>query len=102
MDGTMVEFLLEQIGDPKVTARRMFGGHGLYRDGAMFALVYDEAVYVKMIEQEARTSRRQPFQPQPNRTFRTFREVFEGELQNRDRLAVLIERAQAAALAGRR
>lgn len=32
----------------QVTARRMFGGHGLYRDGLMFALVADEMLYLKI------------------------------------------------------
>lgn len=30
-----------------VTVRRMFGGHGVFRDGLMFALVSDEALYLK-------------------------------------------------------
>lgn len=30
-----------------VTARRMFGGHGLYLDGAMFAIVGDGVLYLK-------------------------------------------------------
>jgi DNA transformation protein and related proteins len=30
-----------------VTARKMFGGHGLYHDGVMFALVADETLYLK-------------------------------------------------------
>jgi DNA transformation protein len=31
-----------------VTARAMFGGHGLYRDGQMFALVTDDTLYLKV------------------------------------------------------
>jgi DNA transformation protein len=31
-----------------VRARRMFGGHGLYRDDLMFALEADEQLYVKV------------------------------------------------------
>lgn len=31
-----------------VRARRMFGGHGLYRDALMFALEADEQLYVKV------------------------------------------------------
>lgn len=27
--------------------RRMFGGHGIFRDGLMFALVFDGTVYLK-------------------------------------------------------
>jgi len=30
-----------------VSARRMFGGHGLFRGGLMFALVSDETLYLK-------------------------------------------------------
>lgn len=30
-----------------VTARRMFGGYGIYRDGLMFALVADDTLYLK-------------------------------------------------------
>lgn len=30
-----------------VSARRMFGGHGLYREGLMFALIADERLYFK-------------------------------------------------------
>lgn len=34
-----------------VLARAMFGGHGLYRDGVMFALVADGELYLKVDEQ---------------------------------------------------
>lgn len=30
-----------------VAARRMFGGHGIYRGGIMFALIADDALYFK-------------------------------------------------------
>ncbi|TFH87286.1 TfoX family protein [Billgrantia azerbaijanica] len=30
-----------------ITARRMFGGHGIYHEGLMFALVADETLYLK-------------------------------------------------------
>ncbi len=30
-----------------VAARRMFGGHGLYRDERMFALIVDDTLYLK-------------------------------------------------------
>ena len=38
--------LLEPFGD--VSARRMFGGHGLFRDGVMFALEADDVLYFKV------------------------------------------------------
>ncbi|HVL64814.1 MAG TPA: TfoX/Sxy family protein, partial [Actinomycetota bacterium] len=39
-DESLVRYLLDQLDDEEVSARRMFGGHGIYRDGRMFALVY--------------------------------------------------------------
>ncbi len=30
-----------------IKARKMFGGHGIYHDGVMFALVADEILYLK-------------------------------------------------------
>ena len=37
--------LFEAFGP--VAVRRMFGGHGIYRDGVMFGLVADDALYLK-------------------------------------------------------
>ena len=37
--------LFEAFGP--VTVRRMFGGHGVYRDGVMFGLVSNDALYLK-------------------------------------------------------
>jgi DNA transformation protein len=47
----MSEFVAHVLGlmQPwaSVSARRMFGGHGLYRDGTFFALIVDETLYLK-------------------------------------------------------
>ena len=40
--------LLEKWG--QVTARRMFGGHGLYHEELMFAIVMDNRLYLKADE----------------------------------------------------
>ena len=37
--------LLMPLGE--VSARRMFGGYGIYKDGAMFGLVADDRFYIK-------------------------------------------------------
>lgn len=37
--------LLQALG--AVSAKRMFGGYGLYREGLMFALIADDTLYVK-------------------------------------------------------
>lgn len=50
-DAAFVADLVERFGVfAPVTPRRMFGGHGLFVEGAMFALVYDGAVYLKTDE----------------------------------------------------
>jgi len=40
--------LLEALGG--VSARKMFGGYGLFREGRMFALIADEELYLKVDE----------------------------------------------------
>jgi DNA transformation protein len=40
-----IQELLEKWG--QVTARRMFGGHGLYHEGLMFGIVIDNRLYLK-------------------------------------------------------
>jgi DNA transformation protein len=43
-----IAFLEEQMaGFGRVSARRMFSGAGLFRDGLMFALVVDDVLYFK-------------------------------------------------------
>jgi DNA transformation protein len=43
-----VDYVLELLGPfGSVGARRMFGGHGMYLDGLMFALVSGDALYLK-------------------------------------------------------
>ncbi len=41
--------LFEKWG--QVTARRMFGGHGLYHEGLMFAIVMNNRLYLKADDQ---------------------------------------------------
>ena len=43
-----VEHVLELVAPfASVSARRMFGGFGIYRDGLMFALVAGDVLYLK-------------------------------------------------------
>ncbi|KRD74912.1 TfoX/Sxy family protein [Lysobacter sp. Root983] len=49
MSNDYLDYLRDLMaGFGTVTSRRMFGGHGLYRDGVIFALVDDDALYVKV------------------------------------------------------
>jgi DNA transformation protein len=44
-----VEFVLESLRPlGGVSARRMFGGHGIYKDGVMFALIAYDQLYLKV------------------------------------------------------
>jgi len=46
-----LDYLLDQLSAwGGVSARRMFGGAGLYRDGKMFGLVADDVAYLKVGE----------------------------------------------------
>ena len=46
-----IGYVLELLGPfGTVGSRRMFGGHGVYLDGLMFAIVSDDALYLKADE----------------------------------------------------
>ncbi|WP_396431262.1 TfoX/Sxy family protein [Limnohabitans sp.] len=46
-----IPFVQELLEDwAPVSARRMFGGHGLYHEGLMFAIVMDQWLYLKAEE----------------------------------------------------
>ena len=67
-----IEYILDQLSLwQHVTARTMFGGAGLYRDGKMFGLISDDAAYLKVDESnrkefiEAGSS---PFKPYPDKS----------------------------------
>ena len=66
-----LEFVLDQLaalGD--VTAKSMFGGHGLYRDGVFFGIVWNGTLYLKTDDHtRAGFERRglRPFQPYGDR-----------------------------------
>jgi len=75
----MVGFLLDQLDDPAVTPRAMFGGRGIYRDGSMFAILYRVEVYMKTPQDEAFSSR-EPLRPNARQTLRSYRPVCPDEL----------------------
>ena len=45
--GRFVDHVVDLLGPLDASARRMFGGHGIFRDGLMFALIADDRLYVK-------------------------------------------------------
>ena len=48
MDPEFIRDLFAPFG--QVTVRRMFGGAGIYREGVMFALEFDGAIFLKVDE----------------------------------------------------
>lgn len=48
LSGDYLDYVIELLGPfGTVSARPMFGGHGIYLDGRMFALVSDDMLYLK-------------------------------------------------------
>ena len=51
MSDDFVDYVLELFGPfGTVVSRRMFGGHGVYLDGLMFAIISEDTLYLKADE----------------------------------------------------
>jgi DNA transformation protein len=51
MSDEFIDYVMELLGPfGTVGARRMFGGHGVYLDGLMFAIVSEDMLYLKADE----------------------------------------------------
>jgi DNA transformation protein len=51
MSNDFVDYVMELLGPfGTIGARRMFGGHGVYLDGLMFAIVSEDTLYLKADE----------------------------------------------------
>lgn len=92
---------LQAVGP--VTARRMFGGHGIFLDGLMFALVSDNNLYFKVdeiSEADFKAADLEPFKYKKNGTdikmsyYQAPADVFD----SRDMMCEWGNRAYAAAL----
>lgn len=72
-----MQFVCDQLGD--ATARRMFGGWGLYRGGAIAGIVHEGRVYAKATDEEHRRrfagAGMGPFRPRPSQTMSSYWEV---------------------------
>jgi DNA transformation protein len=90
---------LQRVGP--VTARRMFGGAGIYASGVMFALVADDVLYLKVDETNREDFKRAgagPFQPWPDKPMTmSYYEVPADVLEDRDLLRQWGQKALRAA-----
>ena len=98
------EFVLEQLGRVRpVTARKMFGGVGLYADGAFFALLDNDTLFFKVDDTtrpEFVAEGMKPFQPfgEGTQPMNGYYEVPADVLERNERLAEWMARAVAVAV----
>jgi len=91
-----LEYVLDQLEElGSVSARKMFGGAGIYLDGLFFALIADDVLYFKVDEtnlQDYLTAGSNQFKPL------LFYEVPAHVLENRDELVIWAEKSVAVAV----
>lgn len=96
---SFTEYVLDQLnGLSGVTARPMFGGHGLYRRGIFFAIIHKERLYFKTDEKTKAAYTEygmKPFRPSKKQTLKNYYEVPEEILENPDDLQSWATRAIA-------
>ena len=89
-DKSFKDFVLDQLQDlDGVDARRMFGGHGVYRDETFFGILHKGKLYFKVDEStigEYRKRKMQPFRPNPNQTLKSYYQVPVEILEDNERL----------------
>lgn len=87
------EYILERLsGLGRVSAKRMFGGVGLYLDGVFFALIADDTLYFKVDHATKalyEAAGMGPFRPSPHRPMTMgYYEVPVDVLEDDDRVAM--------------
>jgi len=99
-----VDYVIDQLaGWGEVSARKMFGGAGLYCDGAMFGLIADDVAYLKVDDSNregfvrAGSSAFNPF-PEKTKTYiMSYYEIPADVLEDRELLGKWAQRALAVA-----
>lgn len=101
VDDSYATFVLDQLaGLGGVSARRMFGAHGLYLDAVFFGIVHDGALYLKTSEASRaryREAGMEPFRPTERQTLRTYYRVPPDVLEDPDELRAWAREAVEAA-----
>lgn len=96
-----VEFALEQLGRVvPVTSRRMFGGVGIYANGLFFALIADDALYLKVDDvtrADFEAAGSEPFRPFDDERAMQYYLLPPDALEDVEMLAAWVERAVGAA-----
>ena len=105
MDEAWLHDLFAPVGP--IAVRRMFGGIGIYRDGAMFALVADDIVYMKADDEtkaafEAAGSRPFTYEGKGRPVRMSYWRLPDSALDDPDELKAWADLALAAAERGRK
>jgi DNA transformation protein len=89
-EDTFKDFIVDQLAALRgVTSRKMFGGHGLYRDGVFFGIVYKGRVYFRVTDDTLPAYRElgmKPFRPNAKQTLKTYYEVPVDVVEDAERL----------------
>lgn len=90
-DDSFKDFIIDQLyGLEGVTARAMFGGHGLYRGGTFFGIIFKGRLYFKTSDstRPGYVERgMKAFHPNPGQTLKNYFEVPADILEEPERLA---------------
>jgi DNA transformation protein len=98
-DDSFRDHVLDQLG-AGVACRAMFGGHGLYRDGAFFGILFKGRFYLRtspLTRKEFVRRGMKPFRPNARQTLRSYYEVPPEVLEDREELRRWAERAARTA-----
>jgi len=99
-----IDYVIDQLstwGD--VSARKMFGGAGLYCDGVMFGLIADDVAYLKVDDSNRKDfvkAGSSPFNPYPDKVktaVMSYYEIPADVVENPDQLAEWAQRSLAVA-----
>lgn len=78
MQDSLLIHLLDTLAPLGVRASRMFGGYGVYRGDAFFAIVFEGRIYFRTDERTVaayQAAGSQPFHPGPRHTLGSYWEV---------------------------
>jgi DNA transformation protein len=100
-----VDYVLDQLRDLKgVTARAMFGGHGLYKEGIFFAAVAEERLFFRVSDRTRvryEEANMPPFAPYGMKPMRSYFEVPADVLESPPRIVEWAKDAVADAKAAK-
>jgi len=99
-----IDYVIDQLsGWGQVSARKMFGGAGLYCEGAMFGLIADDVAYLKVDDSnredflKAGSSAFKPYPEKAKTYVMSYYEVPADVLENPDQFAEWAQRSLAVA-----